>query len=150
MEIPVFAPLPFAEGPVMPPKIRERRKSVPDPARRHNTRRESDRFFRRLVGGMRNGVLAITRDGNVAEINTEAARIFQIKRSQRTVGRHFSQVLAKHPDMVRVLHSAFDLSHLPNRAELRLKTTGKVIGYTLSHVRDEHGRSTGIALFFKD
>ena len=30
---------------------------------------------------MRNGVLAITRDGNVAEINGEAARIFQIKRS---------------------------------------------------------------------
>ena len=120
------------------------------PARRHNTRRESDRFFRRLVGGMRNGVLAITRDGNVAEINAEAARIFQIKRSPRIVGRHFSLVLAKHPDMVRVLHSAFELSHLPNRAELRLKTTGKVIGYTLSHVRDEHGRSTGVALFFKD
>jgi PAS domain S-box-containing protein len=117
---------------------------------RKTLRRESDRFFRRLVTGMRNGVLAITRDGNVAEMNTEAARIFQLKRSQRTVGRHFSQVLAKHPDMVRVLHSAFELSHLPNRAELRLKTTGKVIGYTLSHVRDERGRSTGVALFFKD
>jgi nitrogen-specific signal transduction histidine kinase len=119
-------------------------------ARRSTTRGESDRFFRRLVAGMRNGVLAITRDGNVAEMNGEAARIFQIKRSQRTVGRHFSVVLAKHPDMVRVLHSAFELSHLPNRAELRLKTTGKVIGYTLSHVRDERGRSTGVALFFKD
>ncbi len=99
---------------------------------------------------MRNGVLAITRDGNVAEINGEAQRIFQLKRSQNAVGRHFSEVLAKHPDMVRVLHSAFELSHLPNRAELRLKTTGKVIGYTLSHVRDERGRSTGVALFFKD
>ena len=99
---------------------------------------------------MRNGVLAITRDGNVAEINAEAARIFQLKRSPQMVGRHFSEVLAKHPDMVRVLHSAFELSHLPNRAELRLKTTGKVIGYTLSHVRDERGRSTGVALFFKD
>ena len=52
--------------------------------------------------------------------------------------------------MVRVLHSAFELSHLPNRAELRLKTTGKVIGYTLSHVKDERGRSSGVALFFKD
>lgn len=113
-------------------------------------RGESDRFFRRLVAGMRNGVLAITRDGRVAELNVEAARIFQVKRSQRVIGRHFSEVLAKHPDMVRVLHSAFELSHLPNRAELRLKTTGKVIGYTLSHVRDERGRSTGVALFFKD
>ena len=93
-------------------------------ASRRVSRGESDRFFRHLVAGMRNGVLAITRDGHVAEINGEAARIFQIKRSQRTVGRHFSEVLAKHPDMVRVLHSASELSHLPNRAELRLKTTG--------------------------
>jgi len=99
---------------------------------------------------MRNGVLAITRDGLVVEINAEGQRIFQLKRSQRTLGRHFSEVLAKHPDMVRVLHSAFELSHLPNRAELRLKTTGKVIGYTLSHVRNERGRSSGVALFFKD
>ena len=100
---------------------------------------------------MRNGVLAITRDGLVVEINAEAQRIFHLKRSQRYfVGRHFSDVLAKHPDVVRVLHSAFELSHLPNRAELRLKTTGKVIGYTLSHVRDERGRSSGVALFFKD
>jgi PAS domain S-box-containing protein len=150
MESPHFTPLLLAEGPLMPSKIGDRRKSESDPARRHSTRRESDRFFRRLVGGMRNGVLAITRDGNVAEINGEAARIFQIKRSPQIIGRHFSKVLAKHPDMVRVLHSAFELSHLPNRAELRLKSTGKVIGYTLSHVRDEHGRSTGIALFFKD
>ena len=117
------------------------------PARSHA---KSDRFFRHLVAGMRNGVLAITRDGIVAEINAEAQRIFQLKRSQSSVGRHFSEVLAKHPDMVRVLHSAFELSHLPNRAELRLKTTGKVIGYTLSHVQDERGRSTGVALFFKD
>jgi nitrogen-specific signal transduction histidine kinase len=129
---------------------RRKTKSGRAPARRVALRGESDRFFRHLVAGMRNGVLAITRDGHVAEINGEAARIFQIKRSQRTVGRHFSEVLAKHPDMVRVLHSAFELSHLPNRAELRLKTTGKVIGYTLSHVRDERGRSTGVALFFKD
>ena len=134
----------------MTPKPRARAKPVLVPVRRQNRRGESDRFFRRLVGGMRNGVLAITRDGNVAEINVEAARIFQIKRSPGMVGRHFSHVLRKHPDMVRVLHSAFELSHLPNRAELRLKTTGKVIGYTLSHVRDERGRSTGLAMFFKD
>jgi nitrogen-specific signal transduction histidine kinase len=150
MESPHSDRLPFAVEALMPSTIRRRPKPVPVSARRSTTRGESDRFFRRLVAGMRNGVLAITRDGNVAEMNGEAARIFQIKRSQRTVGRHFSVVLAKHPDMVRVLHSAFELSHLPNRAELRLKTTGKVIGYTLSHVRDERGRSTGVALFFKD
>ena len=42
-----------------------------------------------------------------------------------------------HPDMVRVLAGAFELSHLPNRVEMRLKSTGRVIGYTLSHVRDD-------------
>jgi signal transduction histidine kinase len=42
------------------------------------------------------------------------------------------------------------LSHLPNRAELRLKSTGKVIGYTLSQVRDRRGHITGATLFFKD
>ena len=99
---------------------------------------------------MRNGVLAITRDGTVAELNGEAQRIFHLKRSANSIGRHFTEVLSKHPDVVRVLHSAFELSHLPNRAELRLKTTGRVIGYTLSHVRDERGRSSGVALFFKD
>jgi two-component system nitrogen regulation sensor histidine kinase GlnL len=50
----------------------------------------------------------------------------------------------------RIVAGAFDLSHLPNRAELRLKSTGKVIGYTLSQVRDARGRITGAALFFKD
>ena len=74
----------------MPSMTRRGLKSARVPARQSSLRGESDRFFRHLVAGMRNGVLAITRDGNVAEINGEAARIFQIKRSQRTVGRHFS------------------------------------------------------------
>jgi len=99
---------------------------------------------------MRNGVLAITRDGTVAEMNDEAFRIFQLKRTTKAVGRSFTEVLAKHPDMVRVLKNAFELSHLPNRAELRLKSSGKVIGYTLSRVHDERGRAAGVAVFFKD
>jgi signal transduction histidine kinase len=39
---------------------------------------------------------------------------------------------------------------LPNRAELRLKPTDKVIGYTLSLIRDDEGTTIGAALFFKD
>ena len=46
--------------------------------------------------------------------------------------------------------AAFELSHLPNRAELRLKSTNKVIGYTISQVRDARGGLTGATLFFKD
>jgi len=99
---------------------------------------------------MRNGVLAVTRDGTVVEVNAEAHRIFQLKRTAKVVGRPFTEVLAKHPDIIRVLHSAFELSHLPNRAELRLRSTGKVIGYTLSHVKNDRGKSEGVVIFFKD
>ena len=42
------------------------------------------------------------------------------------------------------------MAHLPNRAELRLKSTNKVIGYTISQVHDSRGRLTGATLFFKD
>jgi nitrogen-specific signal transduction histidine kinase len=110
----------------------------------------SDRFFRQLVSSMRNGVLAVTRDGTVAAVNAEAYRIFQLKRGSSAVGRPFGEVLRGHPDVVRVLASVFELSHLPNRAELRLKSSGKVIGYTLSRISDDRGRVTGAAMFFKD
>ena len=99
---------------------------------------------------MRNGVLAVTNDGAVAVLNAEACRIFGMTADPADIGRPYNEVLRIHPDVVRVLASAFELSHLPNRVEMRLKSTGRVIGYTLSHVRDASGTLTGIALFFKD
>ena len=54
------------------------------------------------------------------------------------------------PDIVRVLGGAFELKALPNRAELRLKSTDTVLGYTLSLVRDDQGEAVGAAMFFKD
>ncbi len=110
----------------------------------------ADRFFRQIVSGMRNGVLAILRDGRLALINDEAYRIFDLPRHPDDVGRPFAEVLRDQPDIVRVLSGAFDLITLPNRAELRLKGAKRVIGYTLSLVRDEQGQVTGVALFFKD
>ena len=62
----------------------------------------------------------------------------------------YADVLHEHPDIVRVLGGAFELKSLPNRAELRLKSTDTVIGYTLSLVRDDDGETVGAALFFKD
>jgi signal transduction histidine kinase len=109
-----------------------------------------DRFFRHLVSSMRNGVLAIHRDGTIALMNDEAYRIFAIQKHQTDIGRAFSDVLRGRLDVARVLGSAFDLSHLPNRAELRLKDLDRVIGYTLSQVKDDRGRSVGAVLFFKD
>jgi two-component system, NtrC family, sensor histidine kinase AtoS len=109
-----------------------------------------DRFFREIVSSMRNGVLAITIDGAVAVMNQEAYRIFGIPPDPEDIGRQYSEVLRMHGDIVRVLAGAFELSHLPNRVEMRLKSTGRVIGYTLSHVRDDAGALTGVSLFFKD
>src|SRR6185312_11168957 len=96
----------------------------------------NDRFFRHIVSSMRNAVLAIHRDGTIALMNDEAYRIFSITKHPKDVGRAFSDVLRGRLDVARVLGSAFDLSHLPNRAELRLKDLHRVIGYTLSQVKD--------------
>ena len=67
-----------------------------------------------------------------------------------SVGQPYADVLHEHPDILRVLGGAFELKSLPNRAELRLKSTDTVIGYTLSLVRDDDGEAVGAALFFKD
>jgi signal transduction histidine kinase len=109
-----------------------------------------DGFFREIVTSMRNGVLAVTSEGTVAVLNEEGYRIFGLTPDPADIGRPYGDVLRMHPDVGRVLTSAFELSHLPNRVEMRLKATGRVIGYTLSHVRDAHGSLTGVALFFKD
>jgi signal transduction histidine kinase len=110
----------------------------------------SDRFFRQLVLSMRNGVLAITHDGRLVVINEVACRIFELPGVPDVIGRPYAEVLAHQPDIIRILAAAFDLQHLPNRAELRLKGSGKVIGYTLSHILDDESRAEGAALFFKD
>jgi signal transduction histidine kinase len=109
-----------------------------------------DVFFRYIVAGMRNGVLALTREGALALINDEAYRIFGITPRRTDLGRPIGEVLRDHPEVVRLLNSVFDLHLLPNRAELRLRPSGKVIGYTLALVRDDSGRVVGASMFFKD
>jgi signal transduction histidine kinase len=99
---------------------------------------------------MRNGVLAITRDCRVAFINDEACRIFGVTEKPAGCGRTLADVLRGYPDVVRVLTSAFELHHLPNRAELRLKPSNRVIGYTHALVSDDDGSVAGAAMFFKD
>jgi signal transduction histidine kinase len=110
----------------------------------------SDAFFRHIVSGMRNGVLAITRDGCLALINDEAYRIFGVLPRTDDVGQPIALVLKDHPDVVRVLTGAFDLHLLPNRVEMRLKPSNKVIGYTVTFVPDDSGNVIGAAMFFKD
>ena len=109
-----------------------------------------DRFFRHIVSSMRNGVIAFRRDGTLALMNADGYRIFGLTPSPDDVGRPFADVLATCPEIIRVLSGAFELSHLPNRAELRLKELDRVIGYTLSQVKDDDGSPIGAVLFFKD
>jgi signal transduction histidine kinase len=109
-----------------------------------------DAFFRHIVSGMRNGVLAVTRDSRLALINDEAYRIFGVRPQTDDPGRPLSAVLKDHPEVVRALASAFELHHLPNRAEMRLRPSGRVIGYTLALVRDDAGAVIGAAMFFRD
>ncbi len=116
-----------------PPRGGAAQKSRP-PRLANDIEAVAESFYRDLVWNLRNGVIAVTRDGRIAVMN----------------GQPFATVLKDRPDVSRILAGAFELSHLPNRAELRLKSTGKVIGYTLSQVRDRRGRITGATLFFKD
>jgi signal transduction histidine kinase len=109
-----------------------------------------DGFYKDMVWNLRNGVVAITRDGRVAVMNEIAYRVLGLKPRASDIGRHFSDVLRDVPDLIRVIAGAFEISHLPNRAELRLKNSGKVIGYTLSLVKDARGRDVGATLYFKD
>src|SRR5947199_2180493 len=109
------------------PDARPRRRATGSPAPRQAKRPAAarqildDRFFRHIVSSMRNGVIAFRRDGTVALMNDEAYRIFGLKPSAADVGRPFADVLCGCPEIIRVMAGAFDLSHLPNRAELRLK-----------------------------
>jgi signal transduction histidine kinase len=103
-----------------------------------------------MVANMRNGVLAIDRSGHLVLINDEACRAFGLPPDLDYLGQRYGDVFRQHPDIVRVLGGAFEMASLPNRAELRLKPTGKVIGYTLSLIRDDEEQAIGAALFFKD
>ena len=115
-----------------------------------DARAATESFYRDLVWNLQNGLLAVTRDGRIAVMNEVAYRIFGLPPTVDDIGRHYSDVLREIPDVARIVAGGFEKSHLPNRAELRLKRTGKVIGYTLSQVRDPQGRVTGATLFFKD
>src|SRR3954451_23685988 len=140
------------ERPDARPRRRATSTSAPRQARRPAAAPHAldDRFFRHIVSSMRNGVIAFRRDGTLALMNDEAYRIFGLTPSAADVGRPFVDVLRDRQEIHRVLAGAFELSHLPNRAELRLKELDRVIGYTLSQVKDDLGRPIGAVLFFKD
>jgi len=124
--------------------------SAAKPRRRPRGAAADDPFFRHIVSSLRNGVIAFHRDGTLALMNDEAYRMFALTRRGGDIGRPFADVLHERPAVIRVLTGAFEMSHLPNRAELRLKDLNRVIGYTLSQVKEDGGRVIGAVMFFKD
>lgn len=117
---------------------------------RAQAKRISAAFYRDVVGSLRNGVVVITNRGALAHLNREACRILGITHGTDDVGRPYVDVLAGCPEIIRILRSAFELTNPPNRAELRLSRSNRVIGYTVCSVRDPGGQVTGAALLFKD
>ena len=106
-----------------------------------------DAFFRHLVAHMRNGVLAIDRGGALVLINDEACRIFGLPAGEGYMGRPFAEVFHAHPAIVRVLAGAYELAFLPNRAELRLSPSDKVLGvHILGHDSGEMAQLIAIAV----
>jgi two-component system nitrogen regulation sensor histidine kinase GlnL len=112
--------------------------------------KQADRFFRHLVFNLRTGVLAITHTGEMAAINEIAYRVLGLPAKPGDLGRPFTEVLKDCPEVCRVLQEAFEVDDLPNRAEMRLRKTGRAIGYTLSRIHDDRGVLVGATLFFKD
>lgn len=98
---------------------------------------------------MRNGVLALTRDGVVRVMNDVACRVLGVS-DAAPVGQHYADVLAACPEVLQLLARALDHHSTADRAELRLRTTGRVIGYTLAQIDDERGAPHGVALLFRD
>ncbi|HUF46571.1 MAG TPA: ATP-binding protein [Vicinamibacterales bacterium] len=109
-----------------------------------------DRFFRHMVSHLRTGVLAIRRDGRIAVMNDVAYRVLGLVPEADDLGRPYATVLHDCPEVARVLQQAFESTVLPNRAEMRLRKTGRSIGYTLSHINDDGGQVVGATFFFKD
>ena len=110
-------------------------------------------FYRRLIEGMRCGILVIERAGGVVMINEHARAILELPRAAAARGGDRRRARRSSAARARILRESFSMSLLPNRAEIDLKSrseNGKTIGFTLSLVPGTDGSPTGAALFFKD
>ncbi len=108
-------------------------------------------FYRRLIEGMRCGILVIERTGGVVMINEHARAILELHELPPR-GAAIEDALADHPQLATILRESFSMSLLPNRAEIDLKSrseSGKTIGFTLSLMPGNYGTPAGAALVSK-
>ena len=111
---------------------------------------DREAFYQNVMHSLRNGVIAIWRDGSIAVVNDAAYRILGMPADEAHLGQNYRDVLGADHDLANVLALAFTEEELPNRAELRLRSSGRAIGYTLCRIGDEDGTVSGAALLFKD
>ncbi len=114
--------------------------------------RDEYEFLKGLVGGMRCGVLTVNRTGRLMLINEPAVQILEIPAPSGS-GLPIAAALGRHPQLARLLLDSFQMSSLPNRAEIDLEFGAgrrKTVGLTLSMVPDQVGEIRGAAVFFKD
>ncbi len=133
-----------------PAAVRTGERAAPADLSSMNGSSDADRFFRHLVFNLRAGVVAITEQGDLAAINDIGYRVLGLSPDSGHLGRPFGVVLSDCPEICQVLQRAFDTDDLPNRAEMRLRRTGRAIGYSLSRIHDDDGVLVGATLFFKD
>jgi signal transduction histidine kinase len=109
-------------------------------------------FLRGLVLGLRGGILAVDREGNLVLLNDPARQILELDGVEPGCGK-VEEALGDYPELARVLRDSFTMSSLPNRAEIDLRCRSgeqKTIGFTLSLVAGDNGAPVGAAMFFKD
>ncbi|MBD3868899.1 MAG: hypothetical protein IFK94_12295 [Acidobacteria bacterium] len=125
--------------------------TIPEPDHQGFSQDEYE-FLKGLVGGMRCGVLTINRSGCLMLINEPAVQILEIPAPSGNL-LPIATALARHPQLARLLRDSFQMSSLPNRAEIDLEFGNgrrKTVGLTLSMVADQDGENRGAAVFFKD
>lgn len=108
-------------------------------------------FFKHVIEGMRCGIVTVDSEGRVLTVNELAREILELDNAVECTG-HVRKVLARHPRLADVLIDALEMSHPPNRAEMEIRSReedGRTIGFTISAIKSD-GRTTGVALFFKD
>jgi signal transduction histidine kinase len=123
-----------------------------DPASPEDPREVGDAFYRSLIDGMRCGVLIISRGGRLVKVNELGSQILDLPEVTGP-GTPVEEVLQEHPQLAQILRESFNMSNLPNRAEMDLRSRsekGKTIGFTLSLVPGVDGGPAGAAIFFKD
>ncbi len=109
-------------------------------------------FYRRLIKGMRCGILTVDAEARLVMVNEPARQILELDELPE-IGVPVEQALTGHPQLAQILRESFHMSSLPNRAEIDLRCRshkGKTIGFTLSMVDGEDHAPAGAAIFFKD